>query len=99
MIQRRQVRPLKVPDAPVLARVCFNDAKSGVMREGNGYVYLLLTHGNETIRAQIMDDGTLVLPEDWVLHPYMVVTIIDPRALGVEIKRGKIWGMREVCFV
>ena len=53
----RVVSPLRAPDLPVIGYERFYDIEQGVMRDKDGCVFLLYTHGHETIRVQIMQDG------------------------------------------
>ena len=81
------MKQMVAPNAPVLARMPFNDIERGFMRNNHGEIFFLWPWGHETLAFPLMKDRTLAKEADlrYIRKPRSIdVDLVNWRDLGIK---------------
>lgn len=70
-------------EAPVLEHVRYGTIENGFMRDEQGRIFFLTTHGHDTLHFPVLEDGSISSTRWGVRFPTEIVTLIHPRDLGI----------------
>jgi hypothetical protein len=77
------MQQMTAPHVPVLEHARYDTIEHGFMRDSQGRIYFLTTHGHDTLHFPVLTDGTISRQNWGIRFPTEIVTLIHPNDLGI----------------